>query len=149
MAQAKKDAATLRQHSFETASSVNHILASRSWIQLKETFKIYKNKYSKTFEADINFGWYAEVITAIYQYAMDSNTFFAKALERDVYWCQTFLNWANDYGVARVFTWRAEIDLGDISKAYYSVKKWRETLVENVKILVNGYAENTLIGILQ
>ena len=31
------------------ASAVHHILASRSWVQLKETFKIYKKKYSKNF----------------------------------------------------------------------------------------------------
>jgi len=147
VAQAKKDAATLRQLE-SRASSVHYILASRSWVQLKETFKIYENKYSIKFDPDIPNGWYKEAISAIYQHAMDANTFFAKALERDVFWCQTQY-WDNDYGVARVFTWRAEIDLGDISKAYYSVKKWRETLVENVKILVNGYAENTLIGILQ
>ena len=144
MAQAKKDAATLRQHKSGT-SSVN-ILASRSWVQLKETFKIYKKKYSKKFDADIQSSWYKVAISAIYQYAMESNTFFANALERDV--VRNIHGWRYAYGVARVFTWRAEIDLGDIAKAYW-LKRWRETLVESVKDYVGGYAENTLIGILQ
>ena len=115
---------------------------------------MYKNKYSKTFEADINFGWYAEVITAIYQYAMDSNTFFAKALERDL--IRPFqiptIGWGYAYGVARVFTWRAENDLGDIAKAYYRATfpdlPSGETLVESVKKFTDGYPENTLICIL-
>ena len=96
---------------------------------------------------------YKEAIAAIYQYTMDSNTFFAKALKRDVYLSQNGFYWKWAYGAARVFTWRAENDLGDIAKTYY----WTsyddltsgETLVENVKDSIVGWAEDALIGILQ
>ena len=163
MAQAHKDAATLRQDK-SRGSSVYHILASRSWVQLKETFKIYKNTYSEDFVADVQekifyvqSSWYKEAISAIYQYAMDSNTFFAISLFRDLIRphkipCQ---GWGRAYGVARVFTWRAENDLGDIAKAYVTLRVTfpdapkKETLVKSVERFTEGWPETTLIGILQ
>ena len=92
---------------------------------------------------------YEYAISAIYQYAMDSNTFFAKILVRDVGLSQNGLVWGWAYGAARVFTWRAENDLGDIAKVYYWTYTPRGTLVGDVKDLIVGYAGNTLVGILQ
>ena len=154
MAQAKRDAATLRQHKSRNKNkSVHHILASRSWVQLKETFKIYKKKYSKQFDVDINSDikpeWvdYKVAILTIYQYAMDGSIlFFARALLRDVYWC-TPLYLAYDKGIARVFIWRAEMDLGGIAKDYALMQGW--PLAGLVKYCFDEDATNTLVGILQ
>ena len=155
MAQAKRDAATLRQHKSRD-SSLRHILATRSWVQLKATFKIYKKKYSIQFDTDINsdikwqWKWYTVAISAIYQYAMDSNTFFAKALIRDVFECdRLYASPGYALGVARVFTWRAEMDLGGITKAYKRIHWW--TLVGDVKkvIIFEQDDINILVGILQ
>ena len=130
------------------ASSIHHILAWRSWIHLKETFKIYKREYSIDFDADIYSDWedYTEALLAIYQYAMNSNLFFAKALARDVYWCDQDSSWGYVYGVARVFVWRSEIDLGDIEEAFDAV--YSTTLLGYVKKYISGDAKDALIGIL-
>ena len=92
---------------------------------------------------------YEYAISAIYQYAMDSNTFFAKILVRDVGLSQNGLVWGWAYGAARVFTWRAENDLGDIAEAYYYAYYPWNTLVYYVKDNIAGWAEDALVGILQ
>jgi len=131
------------------ASAVHHILASRSWVQLKETFKIYKKEYSVDFHADVYSTWdyYKKTVWAIYQYAMDANTFFAQALERDVHKFEGGTSWGYTYGVARVFTWRSEIDLGDIAQTFE--KKYSKTLLGHVEKNIEGDAKEALIGILQ
>ena len=78
---------------------------------------------------------------------MDSNLFFAQALKRDLEWCDHALSWGYAYGVARVFTWRSEIDLGDIAKAFKN--EYSTILMEHVKKYIGGDAKNALIGILQ
>jgi len=132
------------------ASSFHLILASRSWAHLKKTFEIYKEKNGHDFDTDIPEVfeyWYTEALSSIYQYAMDSNIFFAKALKRDVDWCSYATSWGYAYGVARVFAWRSEIDLGDIAKAFED--EYSKTLLEHVKKSIGGYAKDALVGILR
>ena len=132
--------------------SFHGILASRSWVQLKRTFEIYQKKYGSSFDEDIPkvleyWSWYHKTLLSIYQYAMDSNTFFAMALKRDVHNFEGGTSWGYTYGVARVFTWRSEIDLGDIAQTFE--KKYSKTLLGHVEKNIEGDAKEALIGILQ
>ena len=167
MAKAKNDAVVLRQKMVEMhrnsycvkcknhtawTSTFHRFLASRSWAHLNMTFVIYHKTFGRAFWADIpkffNI-WYTEALVSIHQYAVDSNAFFARALMRDVQ-RYNYDSWGYAYGVARVFTWRSEIDLGDIDKAFK--KYYSKTLSEHVQKYVGaygGYAENALLGILQ
>ena len=140
--------------------AVHDILASRSWIHLKETFKIYKKEYKKSFAADIHPpksvhptstpDWtdYTNALLAIYDYAYNSNTFFAKALKRDIFLCEDDLRgWSYAYSVARIFVWRSENDLGDIAKAFR--RKYSKSLVGYVQKWLSWDAKHALMGILQ
>ena len=145
-----KDFCTIKHGNWQV--SFHGILASRSWVQLKRTFEIYQKKYGSSFDEDIPkvleyWSWYHKTLLSIYQYAMDSSTFFAMALKRDVHNFEGGTSWGYTYGVARVFTWRSEIDLGDIVKAFE--KKYSQTLLEHVQYSISGDAKNALIGILQ
>ena len=88
--------------------------------------------------------WYQETLWAIFQYAMDPDLFFAKALNRDIGRLKPA--WRNLYGIARVFAWRSEIDLGDIAKAFKA--KYQVSLEKYVQKHIEGYAKDTLLGIL-
>ena len=145
-----KDFCTMKHNKWRV--SFNKILATRSWVQLKKTFEIYQRKYGSNFDVDIPkvlepWYWYHKTLLSIYQYAMDSSTFFAMALKRDVHNFEGGTSWGYTYGVARVFTWRSEIDLGDIVIAFE--KKYSQTLLEHVQYSISGDAKNALIGILQ
>ena len=132
------------------SATVHDLLASRSWIQLKKTFEMYKLMFGHDFDADISKDfdhWYSKALSSIYQYAVNPNLYFAQALERDVEWCQKEVSWGYAYGVARVFTWRSEIDLGDIAEAFKN--EYKKTLSEQVKLYVSGYAKKVLLQILQ
>ena len=96
---------------------------------------------SRVFKGD-----YRDTLKAIYQYAMDSNTFFAMALHRDLDSFHSVGKWGGTYGASRVFTWRSEIDLGDIAAAFQ--KKYKTPLVKYVRDEVRGWAEDALVGIL-
>jgi len=168
VAKAKNDAAFLRQKMVEMQTNSycvkckNHtatfhrILASRSWAHLKVTFAVYYKTFGRPFRADIpKFfeGWYTEALTCIHLYAVDSNRFFARALRRDVKMYQNN-SWGYAYGVARVFTWRSEIDLGDIVKTFkrqYSKTKTK-TLSKHVWYYTLGFlnadATRALVAIL-
>ena len=172
MVKAKKDADSLRQKMVEMqrktycvnckdhtawTSTFHRFLASRSWAHLRVTFNIYHNTFKSAFWEDIpKFfeSWYREALGCIHDYAVDSNRFFAMALMRDVRWYNED-SWGYAYGVARVFTWRSEIDLGDIAKRHfeqhYPTFKIQYSLSEFVQKYLeffNENAMNALIGIL-
>ena len=112
---------------------------------------MYMEKYGRNFDEDIPkvfeyWSWYKTALLSIYQYAMDSNVFFAQALERDVRDFEGGTSWGYTYGVARVFVWRSEIDLGDIAKAFE--EKYWKTLTGHVRKNIGGDAKNALISIL-
>ena len=132
-------------------ASFHDILVSRSWVQLKKTFEIYKEKHGRNVAADIPkvfdyWSWYKKALLSIYQYTMDSNGFFAEALARDMYWFDRDASWAHVYSTARVFAWRSEIDLGDIATAFSN--KYRMTLSEYIMTYVRGDSKSTLFSIL-
>jgi len=151
--QAKSDASSLYSYlvtinNWTSRAKFHRILVSRSWIQLKKTFEIFEEKYGSNFEQRIIQLFtdrYQDTLKAIYQYAMDSNTFFAEALYRDLNHVYSS-SWRYTYGVARVFTWRSEIDLGDIAAAFQD--KYKISLVNYVKKETRGSVENALVGIL-
>ena len=129
---------------------MNHILASRSWDQLKKTFEMYREDYGTKFGTSVKIqgyeNWYKATLLAIFQYAMDPNLFFAKALKRDI--GRETPTWENFYGVARVFAWRSEIDLEDIAHAFEV--KYQKSLEKYIrKYIQEEYAKNTLLCILQ
>ena len=80
---------------------------------------------------------------------MDSNVFFAKALHRDLCSCHIGHGgaWEFKHRVARVFAWRAEIDLADISQAYHRL--YQLSLEKSIRKSVKGNAGDALLGILQ
>ena len=151
---AKSDAYRLQIRLADTRNFVarfvmHRILTSRSWVQLKKTFEIFEEIYGTTFEQRMSRvfkGDYRDTLKAIYQYAMDSNTFFAMALHRDLDSFHSVGKWGGTYGVSRVFTWRSEIDLGDIAAAFQ--KKYKTPLVKYVRDEVGGWSEVALVGIL-
>jgi len=153
ISKAKSDASSLHSSLAKIGNSASHaeihqILASRSWIQLKKTFEIFEKEYGTTFEQRVTQLFtdrYRDTLKAIYQYAMDSNTFFAEALHRDLGYVHSS-SWRYTYGVSRVFTWRSEIDLGDIAAAF--LKKYKRSLENYVKSEVRGWAKTALVGIL-
>jgi len=133
------------------------ILSTRSWAQLKTAFNFYDEYHGKNaFYKDASRtsknieGYpdksYARLLQAIYQYAIDPDMFFAEALHTDLEWISA-ASWGPAMGVARVFTWRSEIDLGNIAKAFNI--KYQKSLVEYVQDHASGDAKATLLGILQ
>ena len=150
---AKSDAYRLQIRLADTRNFVarfvmHKILTTRSWVQLKKTFETFEEVYGTTFEQRMSRvfkGDYRDTLKAIYQYAMDSNTFFAMALHRDLDKFHS-AKWGGTYGVSRVFSWRSEIDLGDIAAAFQ--KKYKTPLVKYVRDEVEGWSEVALVGIL-
>ena len=139
---ARKDAVTIHDSMDFDKSTFHRILTTRSWAQLKRTFEIYRRKYGADFDRPQK-NWYEKTVWAIHQFAMDSDVFFAIALHRDLSHSST----GYTYGASRVFTWRSEIDLGNIAKAHHRV--YGQSLVHHIWKNVKGDARDTLLGILQ
>jgi len=147
---AKEDAKDLHEAMENNKKAVDDILTARSWAHLKTTFDSYAEISGtdsfKRHLLEYTSGYYQKTVLAIYQYAMDSDFFFAKALRRDLKYINRN-SWGYAKGVARVFTWRSEIDLGNIAQAYQNF--YHKSLVKHVKYYAKGDAEDTLVGILQ
>jgi len=148
--EAKQDAEELHDGLQNDMKVVFTILTQRSWAHLKATFDFYSENYGEdSFYGDVvkytPRGDWRKTILAIYQYALDTDLFFAQALHRDLYRINNHA-WGYAHGVGRVFAWRSEIDLGNIAQAFEN--EYSEPLVNYVKDYARGYAKDALVGIL-
>jgi len=159
IARAKKDAATLNDAITQDQKQLRYVLTGRSWAHLKKTFEIFEQVYDDHFDMRVKkqfSSWYKTALLSIYQYAMDPHVFFAYALKRDLYygrqWSFGYLGYKGErYGMARVFSWRSEIDLGNIAEAFKD--EFRITMKKYIQkycgLTYCSYSRDTLYGILE